>query len=198
MNGQDGEMCFIEEEFYLCIFDVMMLWKDGFILVCEICWINDYVFILFFMVKFMMEDKVEGFKVGGDDYLIKFFFFEEFFMCVKVLLKCVNIQDDLEEKVICLGNYVFDIENFMLKYLDFEKILMKKEVFVLKMFFCFKNQVVLRENILIVVWGQDDYFLGRSMDVFIIKLWKYLSYDDIIFIVNIYGIGFKLEVNEFV
>lgn len=195
-NGQEGEMRFTEEEFHLCIFDVMMPRKDGFTLAREIRRINTQVPILFLTAKSMTEDKVEGFKAGGDDYLTKPFSFEELSMRVKALLKRVNIHDDAEEKVIKLGDYVFDTENFTLKHPDFEKTLTKKEALVLKMLSKFKNQVVPRENILTAVWGQDDYFSGRSMDVFITKLRKYLSCDDSISIANIHGIGFKLEVNE--
>lgn len=195
-NGQEGEMRFTEEEFHLCIFDVMMPRKDGFTLAREIRRINTHVPILFLTAKSMTEDKVEGFKAGGDDYLTKPFSFEELSMRVKALLKRVNIHDEAEDKVIKLGNYVFDTENFTLKHPDFEKTLTKKEALVLKMLSKFKNQVVPRENILTAVWGQDDYFSGRSMDVFITKLRKYLSYDDTISIANIHGIGFKLEVNE--
>lgn len=195
-NGQEGEMRFTEEEFHLCIFDVMMPRKDGFTLAREIRRINTTVPILFLTAKSMTEDKVEGFKAGGDDYLTKPFSFEELSMRVKALLKRVNIHDEGEDKVIKLGEYVFDTENFTLKHPDFEKTLTKKEALVLKMLSKFKNQVVPRENILTAVWGQDDYFSGRSMDVFITKLRKYLSFDDTISIANIHGIGFKLEVNE--
>jgi DNA-binding response OmpR family regulator len=95
-----------------------------------------------------------------------------------------------------LGSYVFDTENFVLKHPEFNKTLTKKEAMVLKMLCKFKNQVVPRETILTAVWGQDDYFAGRSMDVFITKLRKYLSQDATISIANIHGIGFKLEVGE--
>lgn len=150
----------MEEYFYLCIFDVMMFKKDGFIFVCDIWVINQEVFILFFIVKLLIEDKVEGFKVGVDDYLIKFFVFDELIMCVKVFFKCVNIVDEFENKIVKIVIYVFDMENYMFVYVDFQKILIKKEVMVLKLFCQFKNNVVLWEIILIVVWGQDDYFVG--------------------------------------
>lgn len=194
-NGQEGHIRFTEDTYHLCIFDVMMPKKDGFTLAREIRKINTETPILFLTAKSMTEDKVAGFNAGGDDYLTKPFSFDELSVRVKALLKRVNIHEDTEEKVIQLGTYVFDTENFTLKHPEFEKTLTKKEAMVLKLLCQFKNQVLPRETILTAVWGQDDYFAGRSMDVFITKLRKYLSHDDSISIANIHGIGFKLEVN---
>lgn len=194
-NGQDGAMRFTEDLFHLCIFDVMMPKKDGFTLAKEIRTINQEVPILFLTAKSMTEDKVAGFNAGGDDYLTKPFSFDELNVRVKALLKRVNLVEEKEEKIIALGEYTFDTENFTLKHAAFEKTLTKKEALVLKMLCKFKNTVVPRETILTAVWGQDDYFAGRSMDVFITKLRKYLSQDPAISILNVHGIGFKLEVN---
>ena len=192
-NGQEGHIRFTEDNFHLCIFDVMMPKKDGFTLAREIRRINTETPILFLTAKSMTEDKVEGFNAGGDDYLTKPFSFDELSVRVKALLKRVNIHEEAEEKVVSLGGYLFDTENFTLKHPEFEKTLTKKEAMVLKILCKFKNQVVPRETILTAVWGQDDYFAGRSMDVFITKLRKYLSHDSAISISNIHGIGFKLE-----
>lgn len=194
-NGQEGHIRFTEDNYHLCIFDVMMPKKDGFTLAREIRKINTETPILFLTAKSMTEDKVAGFNAGGDDYLTKPFSFDELSVRVKALLKRVNIHEETEIKLIQLGNYVFDTENFTLKHPEFEKTLTKKEAMVLKLLCQFKNQVLPRETILTAVWGQDDYFAGRSMDVFITKLRKYLSQDDSISIANIHGIGFKLEVN---
>lgn len=194
-NGQEGHIRFTEDHYHLCIFDVMMPKKDGFTLAREIRKINKEIPILFLTAKSMTEDKVEGFNAGGDDYLTKPFSFEELSVRVRALLKRVNIMDDPEEKVIALGSYSFDTENYVLRHPEFEKTLTKKEALVLKMLCQFKNQVIPRETILTSVWGQDDYFAGRSMDVFITKLRKYLCHDAAISIANIHGIGFKLEVN---
>jgi DNA-binding response OmpR family regulator len=194
-NGQEGHIRFTEDTYHLCIFDVMMPKKDGFTLAREIRKINTETPILFLTAKSMTEDKVAGFNAGGDDYLTKPFSFDELSVRVKALLKRVNIHEETEDKVIQLGAYAFDTENFTLKHPEFEKTLTKKEAMVLKLLCQFKNQVLPRETILTAVWGQDDYFAGRSMDVFITKLRKYLSHDDTISIANIHGIGFKLEVN---
>src|SRR6218665_1068240 len=195
-NGNDGQIRFTEEQFHLCIFDVMMPKKDGFTLARDIRTINQEVPILFLTAKSLTEDKVEGFKAGADDYLTKPFAFDELALRVKALLKRVNIVVEPEAKVISIGAYLFDTENYTLTHPDFNKTLTKKEAMLLKMLCQFKNSVVSRETILTAVWGQDDYFAGRSMDVFITKLRKYLSCDDSINIQNVHGIGFKLEVNN--
>lgn len=195
-NGNDGQIRFTEEHFHLCIFDVMMPKKDGFTLARDIRAINQEVPILFLTAKSLTEDKVEGFKAGADDYLTKPFAFDELTMRVKALLKRVNIVDEPENKIVKIATYAFDTENYTLVHADFQKTLTKKEAMVLKLLCQFKNNVVSRETILTAVWGQDDYFAGRSMDVFITKLRKYLSCDPGISIQNIHGIGFKLEVAE--
>src|SRR5690606_39047397 len=113
------------------------------------------------------------------------------------MLRRVDIQvveDD--QSIYQLGNYTFDTINFNLKHANFEKNLTKKEAQILKILCKFKNQVVAREIVLTAVWGQDDYFVGRSLDVFITKLRKYLKEDERINIANIHGIGFKLEVED--
>jgi DNA-binding response OmpR family regulator len=193
-DGAEGFKRFNEETFHLCIFDVMMPKKDGFSLARDVRRINKEIPILFLTAKSMTEDKVEGFKAGGDDYLTKPFSIEEFQMRIMALLKRVNIVTENEDdKLIELGEYQFDTENYLLTHPKFEKSLTKKEAQILKMLCKFKNQVVARDVILNAVWGQDDYFVGRSLDVFITKLRKYLKEDPKISIANIHGIGFKLE-----
>ncbi len=195
-DGAEGFKCFNEEKFHLCIFDVMMPKKDGFSLAKDIRQINSQIPILFLTAKSNDEDKVEGFRSGGDDYLTKPFNVEELQLRVAALLRRVNIEPEEKEKDIYLiGDYTFDTINFELKHDNFEKVLTKKEAQILKMLCKLMNQVVAREVILTAVWGQDDYFVGRSLDVFITKLRKYLKEDERININNVHGIGFKLEVN---
>jgi DNA-binding response OmpR family regulator len=193
-DGAEAYQRFNEEKFHLCIFDVMMPKKDGFTLAGDIRKLNLEIPILFLTAKSMTEDKVQGFKTGGDDYLTKPFSIEELQVRLRALLKRVNIHAEAaEESVLKLGTYLFDTENFTLKHPDFEKTLTKKEAQILKILYKFKNQVIERDVVLNAVWGQDDYFVGRSLDVFITKLRKYLSEDDQINIANVHGIGFKLE-----
>jgi DNA-binding response OmpR family regulator len=193
-DGLEAFKRFNEEKFHLCIFDVMMPKKDGFSLARDVRKINHEVPILFLTAKSMTEDKVEGFKAGGDDYLTKPFSIEEFQLRISALLKRVNIiVEEKEETILQLGTYQFDTLNFRLIHSKFEKTLTKKEAHILKLLYKFKNQVVNRDTLLDAVWGQNDYFVGRSLDVFITKLRKYLKEDESIHIANIHGIGFKLE-----
>ena len=193
-DGAEAFKKFNDEKFHLCIFDVMMPKKDGFTLAKDIRKLDTEIPILFLTAKSMTEDKVLGFKSGGDDYLTKPFSIEELQVRLTSLLKRVNIQSEVEEgKIISIGSYTFDLENFTLKHSNFEKTLTKKEAQILKVLYKFKNQVVERDVVLNAVWGQDDYFVGRSLDVFITKLRKYFSEDEGIQITNIHGIGFKLS-----
>lgn len=193
-NGNQAYQLFNEESFHICIFDVMMPKKDGFTLAREIRKIDKNIPIIFLTAKAMMEDKVAGFDAGGDDYLTKPFSSEELNLRIKALLKRVNINlDKKEESVYSIGEYSFDTENYKLTHPEFEKVLTKKESLILKILVKSKNQVVPRDMILNGVWGHDDYFVGRSLDVFMTKIRKYLSKDPNINLINIHGIGFKLE-----
>ena len=196
-DGMDALQRFNERDFHLCIFDVMMPKKDGFTLASDIRKINSEIPILFLTAKTMTEDKVQGFKSGGDDYLTKPFSVEELQLRIKALLRRVNIKmDKPEDKILPLGLFLFDTENICLLLNDTKKSLTKKEAQILKLLYKFKGQVLPREVILNAVWGQDDYFVGRSLDVFITKLRKYLRDDESITLSNIHGVGFKLEILE--
>ncbi len=193
-DGAEAFQRFNDQKFHLCIFDVMMPKKDGFTLAKDIRKIDSEIPILFLTAKSMTEDKVEGFRSGGDDYLTKPFSIAELQARITALLKRINIIIETpEDKVIKIGSYIFETENFILRHPKFEKTLTKKEAQILKILHKFKNQVVERDVVLNAVWGQDDYFVGRSLDVFITKLRKYFTEDDTIHIVNVHGIGFKLE-----
>lgn len=195
LDGAEAFQKFNQDKFHLCIFDVMMPKKDGFSLAKDIRNIDKEIPILFLTAKSMTEDKIEGFKIGGDDYLTKPFDFQELLLRIKSLLKRVNIVEEEEnDKTIRLGSYIFDPENYKLTHPKFEKSLTKKEAQILAILCKFKNQVVSREIVMNAVWGQEDYFIGRSLDVFITKLRKYFSEDEKIQISNIHGIGFKLEI----
>ncbi len=194
-DGAEGFQRFNNDAFHMCIFDVMMPKKDGFTLAKDIRKINAKIPILFLTAKSSDEDKIEGFKSGGDDYLTKPFNVEELQLRVAAMLRRVDIEiPEAEASVYQLGDYTFDTINFTLKHSKFEKSLTKKEAQILKILCKFKNQVVAREIVMTGVWGQDDYFIGRSLDVFITKLRKYLKEDERIQITNVHGIGFKLEV----
>jgi len=195
-DGKEGFKRFNEQEYHLCVLDVMMPKKDGFSLAEDIRKVNEHVPILFLTAKSMTEDKVKGFDVGGDDYLTKPFSSQELKVRIKALLKRVDIVSEKEDNGISnIGLYNYDTDNYLLKGPDFEKKLTKKEAQILKTLIKFENKVVPRELILNAVWGKDDYFVGRSLDVFITKLRKYFSNDERVIIENVHGIGFKLIVN---
>ena len=198
INGAEALNTFNNSSFDLCIFDVMMPKIDGFTLAKEIRTQNSQIPILFLSARSMVEDKIEGFKVGGDDYLTKPFSMEELQMRINALLKRVNIKggNELNSTIFEIGTYTFDYENFTLTHINFKKTLTRKEAEILKILATHINNVVEREIVLNSVWGQDDYFVGRSLDVFITKLRKYLLEDPSIQIQNVHGVGFKLEVKK--
>lgn len=196
-DGVEGLRKFNEGDYQLCIFDVMMPKKDGFTLARDIRKTNKNVPILFLTAKNQTEDRIEGFKAGGDDYITKPFSTEEFLLRVKAILKRVNlVEADEEIKLYTIGNIIYDAENFELKYASGEiQKLTKKEAKILALLVQHINKVLPRDIVLNAVWGQDDYFVGRSLDVFITKLRKYLKEDEKVNITNIHGVRFKLTVD---
>ena len=195
-DGSEGLVKFNESEFDLCILDVMLPILDGFSLAKDIRKVNAQVPILFLTAKSMTEDKITGFEAGGDDYLTKPFSIQEFQLRVKALLRRVKVAQTEDEKVYKIGLYHYDKENQILSISGKEKTLTKKEAQILRFLYKYKNQVISREIILKGVWGQDDYFVGRSLDVFITKLRKYFAEDPRIVISNLHGVGFKFEIPE--
>jgi DNA-binding response OmpR family regulator len=197
-DGVEGLKKFNEDSFQMCILDVMMPKKDGFTLARDIRKMNVEIPILFLTAKNQTEDKIEGFKAGGDDYLTKPFSTEEFLLRVKAILKRVNLIEATDIPTSFeLGNIRFDSDNFKLFYADgTDKKLTKKETKILHLLVQNLNKVLTRDIVLNAVWGQDDYFVGRSLDVFITKLRKYLKPDPTVSINNIHGVGFKLVVGD--
>ncbi|HEX6889415.1 MAG TPA: response regulator transcription factor [Chryseolinea sp.] len=193
-DGEEGEDVFYKASFNLCILDVMLPKKDGFSLARSIREKNKSIPILFLTAKSMMEDKLEGFQTGADDYITKPFSLEELFYRIEVFMKRSSVQLNQSEKVFSLGHFEFDFSNLVLKNSKTEKLLTQKEAEVLRLLYQNRERVLKREEILKQVWGDDDYFMGRSMDVFISKLRKYLKEDASIQIVNYHGVGFKLEI----
>lgn len=191
-DGEEGQKTFQQHAFDLCIFDVMMPKKDGFSLAETVREKNKEIPILFVTAKSMIEDKVAGFTAGGDDYITKPFSMDELCLRIEVFLRRTsNISQKGE--TFQLGQYSFDSHNFVLSNATSSKPLTQKEAEVLKLLCLNKDRVLKREEILKAVWGDDDYFMGRSMDVFISKLRKYLKEDPGVQIVNYHGVGFRLE-----
>ncbi|MCE2896347.1 MAG: response regulator transcription factor [Flammeovirgaceae bacterium] len=194
-NGEEGDLEFQSRSFDLCILDVMMPKKDGFTLAQSIRSKNKQIPILFVTAKSMLEDKIIGFNSGGDDYLIKPFSMEELCLRIEVFLRRTGAgSHSVDEASYSIGDFNFDCKNFSLHHTTGNKTLTQKEAEVLKLLCSNKDRVLKREEILTTVWGDDDYFMGRSLDVFISKLRKYLKDDPKVEIVNYHGVGFRLEV----
>ncbi|MFI5203114.1 MAG: response regulator transcription factor [Flavobacteriales bacterium] len=194
-DGMQGLKQFNEQPYDLILLDVMLPYKDGFTLAEDIRKTNSTTPIVFLTAKSMTEDKIKGFRAGGDDYITKPFSTEEFLLRIEAILKRTGKGQIVgsAKETFQLGSYTFDYGNFQLKRENDVKKLTKKEAEVLRLLCMHKNQVIQRELVLTMVWGSDDYFLGRSLDVFITKLRKYLKDDETVNITNIHGVGFKLE-----
>jgi len=200
-DGALGWTAFQQNKFDLCILDVMMPKKDGFTLATDIRTLNTDVPIIFLTARSMKEDILEGFKSGADDYVSKPFNSEELLARIHAILKRSGSRDNGMESIkdFTIGKYTF---NFPLRILTYngdkentEK-LSPKEAELLRMFCFKKNDVLSRTEALTKIWGEENYFTARSMDVFITKLRKYLKRDPDIEIVNIHGNGFQLFVKE--
>lgn len=195
-DGKEGLKTFKENPFDLCILDVMLPEMDGFQLAREIRKLNTQIPILFLTAKSLKEDKIDGLKLGADDYITKPFSIEELELKVKIFLKRKYVhQNENTPTVFNLGKYEFDYGNLKLIFADQVKNLTQKEGDLLRLFILSKNTILKRAEILEKIWGQDDYFMGRSMDVFISRLRKYLNQDDSIKLENVHGVGFRFVMN---
>ena len=196
MDGESAINAFMSNKFDLCIFDVMLPKKDGFTLASEIRKKNPEIPIIFLTAKSLKEDKISGLKLGADDYITKPFSIEELILKIGIFLKRKNINVVKQDTMI-IGSLTFNYRNLSIKGVESnEKILTQREADLLKILFENKNNIIKREEILEKVWGQNDYFLGRSMDVFISRLRKYLSEDPSVKIDNIHGVGFKMVIQQ--
>jgi len=203
-DGAAGLESFRRGEFDLCIFDVMMPKKDGFTLAKEVRERNGEVPIIFLTAKTMKDDVLQGFKIGADDYITKPFNSEELLYRIQAIMKRSQAKADPREEVkeFNIGRYHF---NFPLRILTFteeetgdqeKEKLSPKEAQLLRMFCMYMNDILPRSEALTKIWGEDNYFTARSMDVFVTKLRKYLKGDSNIEIVNIHGNGFQLLVRS--
>jgi DNA-binding response OmpR family regulator len=195
---EDGEAAvenFKQGQFSLCLLDVMLPKKDGFTVAREIRQIDDHVPIIFLTARSLTEDRITGLTIGGDDYITKPFNMEELLLKIKVFLKRSLSQIDTatEKNVYRIGRFNFYFDSLILDFAGERKTLTYKEAELLRYFCDNPNKVLSRSDILKQVWGSDDYYLGRSLDVFISRLRKYLSADESIKILNLHGIGFRFN-----
>ena len=193
-DGESAWQQFMKHTFDLCLLDVMLPKKDGFALATQIRKKNALIPIIMLTAKNMDEDKIHGFKTGVDDYITKPFNMQELLLRMEVFLKRTKIDANVFPSEVTIGSIIFHYEELELQTLEGIIQLTQKEADLLKYFCLHVNQTLKREDILLSVWGKDDYFLGRSMDVFITKLRKHLKADPSIEIQTIHGKGFKFLV----
>ncbi|PBQ31231.1 DNA-binding response regulator [Sphingobacteriaceae bacterium] len=192
----DGVSCyevFKQEKFDLCIFDIMLPKMDGFELTTEIRKINPDVPILFLSSKILKEDRIKGLRLGADDYLVKPFSIEELLLKMEIFLTRSKKTGGPDKSFYPVGSYQFNALNYSLNRENDKVSLTQREAQLLKLFLDNPDTVLKREEILKKLWGNDDYFLGRSLDVFISRLRKILAKDKAISIENLHGIGFRFS-----
>lgn len=196
---RDGKMAFEEfnkSKYDFCVFDVMMPEMDGFTLAKEIREIDKKVPILFLTAKSMKEDKLQGFALGADDYLTKPFSMEELLARISAVSRRTVGEEETEEEVYMVGKLKFEPAFRMLYLKEGERKLTTKENQLLHLLVKNKNEILDRQATLRAIWGDDNYFNGRSMDVYIAKIRKLLREDETVEIMNIHGKGFKLVTKD--
>ncbi len=194
VNGKQGYDVFSKGKFGICILDVMMPVKDGFTLAKEIRQIDSTVPIVFLTAKSMKEDAIEGLSIGADDYITKPFSMEELVLRIKAILRrTANKTTNTSEQVhFTIGKYKFDYKHQILDLKGVQHKLTTKEADLLRLLCLHANNVLDRNFALKSIWNDDNYFNGRSMDVYVAKLRKYLKDDPTVELINVHGKGFRL------
>lgn len=194
VDGETGWQQFMRNTFDICLLDVMLPKKDGLSLAAQIRKKNESIPILLLTALGNDESKIAGFQKGIDDYITKPFNIQELLLRMEVFLKRTQKKSDPMDQPVMVGNLLFDFKNLQLKgELDTIQ-LTQREAELFRYFYENRNTVLKREDILTKIWGKDDYFLGRSMDVFITKLRKYIKGQPGIEIQTIHGVGFKMTI----
>jgi len=191
-DGLQGIKAFEQNPYDFCILDVMLPGLDGFGIAERIRKRNKTVPIVFLTAKALKEDKIAGFNIGVDDYIVKPFDEDELLCRIVAILNRCNPENDCISAM-SIGMYEFDPQNLLLVFDGHQKRLTQKENEVLKMLASAKNTLVKRDDILFSLWGDNDYFNSRSLDVFIAKLRKYLKSDSNILIENVPSVGYVLK-----
>ena len=191
-NGEIGYQSFVKNSFDIVIMDVMMPIKDGFSTAQDIRGIDKNTPIIFLTAKSMKEDTLKGFEIGADDYITKPFNMEELIARINAIIKRTKTDENTHFDDLDIGKFKFNPKMQLLKIENETFKLTTKETDLLLLLHKNKNDVLERNHALKAVWGDDNYFNGRSMDVYIAKLRKYLKEDESIQIINVHGRGFKL------
>lgn len=197
-DGLDAIQKLQNTKYDLCILDIMLPKLDGFTIAQKIRDKNEHIPIIFLTAKSMLDDKIQAFKFGADDYIVKPFSLDELVFKIEVFLKRSKVftQASPEKNIFTISSFEFDFKELTLKNAEEQYTLTLREAELLRMLCYNVNQVVRRETILQSVWGEDDYYIGRSLDVFISRLRKYFQSDSKIEIENIRSVGFKFSIKE--
>jgi DNA-binding response OmpR family regulator len=197
-DGEEAFRVFLNHAFDLCLIDIMLPKKDGFTLGREIRGVHSGIPFIFLTAKSLQEDRIEGFRIGGDDYITKPFNLEELVLRIRaVLRRSKNGEKDARERrKFNLGLYTFDYEAQTLRIKNQARKLTTKEAELLRLLCLHTNNVLERNLALQLIWGSDSVFAARSMDVFISRLRKYLVEDGTVEIINVHSRGYKLIIRD--
>lgn len=195
---KDGEIAlraFQSTAFDLCLLDVMLPKLDGFSLAKEIRSQDKIIPVIFITARSSKEDKLKGYDLDADDYVTKPFDEEELLWKIKAVIRRIpENKAEVKAELVNLGDYVFDPNNQSLAFHNKTKRMTEKESDILRYLSSHQNKVIKREDMLKEIWGENDYFFGRSLDVFITKMRKYLKEDPNLSIENVFGVGFIFNV----
>lgn len=201
-NGEEGGIAFAKADYDLVILDVMMPKKNGFELGKEIREKDAEVAMIFLTAKGLKEDRIKGLRIGADDYITKPFSIEELLLRIKAIQRRIRKPSIVESPTadhsdnVSFGNYRFDFAELTLHQGDHQHQLTEREAQLLHFLSTRPNRLLRRDEILSAVWGDDGYFTGRSMDVFISRLRKLFREDSQVNIVNVHGTGYRMEIPE--
>jgi DNA-binding response OmpR family regulator len=196
-DGEDALELFRAKAFDICLLDIMLPKLDGFTLARMIRKENEEIPIIFISAKSLTEDKIEGLLLGADDYIVKPFNIEELTLKIEVFLKRSRvIKTTPDENIILIGGCSLDMNMLRLECQGSSKKLTFREAELISYFSRNRNKLLSREQILEAVWGGNDYFSGRSLDVFISRLRKYFNEEPVVRIENRHGLGYVFEVKS--
>jgi len=193
-DGKEALDIFKAGKFDICVFDVMMPKMDGFTLAENVIEIDPEVPFIFLTAKKLKEDRIRGLKLGADDYIVKPFEADILVLRLQNILKRTQRTEVVREEVLTIGDYQFDATNHCLKLNNEKQKLTEKETILIQYLYDHKNSMIKRENLLKDVWGNDDFFSGRSMDVFISRIRKYFKQDNKIRIESVRGVGLTFQI----
>jgi len=195
-NGKDCLEAFTGGHFDICVLDIMLPGLDGCEMAAAIRKRDADIPIIFLSAKILKEDKLKGLRLGADDYLVKPFSIEELVLKINIFLKRSKKNNASEETVYRIGKVLFDASNYLIQKETEQITLTQREADLLKLFLDNRNTVLKREKILTELWGSNDYFLGRSLDVFVSRLRKIFQSEEGISFDNVHSIGFKCTVKD--